>query len=71
MQYANIFSSSTQPLVYTDDTLVQRGDIVLRLREHDGRVVSAEVAKVWQPMYYEDGSPLGVVLVAANADLDE
>ena len=22
-------------------------------------------------MYYEDGSPLGVVLVAANADLDE
>lgn len=71
MSYANVFNSTHHPLVYTDQTLVQRGDIVLRLREHDGRVVSAEVAKVWQPMYYENQLPIGVALVAANADLDE
>lgn len=63
--YANIYESATQPLHYTDNTLVQRGDIVLYLHEEHGRVKEARMMRVWDCIYYKNGEPIGVVLVDA------
>lgn len=67
LQHAhNCYESSTSPLHYADNTLVQRNDVVLHLIEQDGRIVKAEIARVWDTIYYQDGSPIGVVLVNAE-----
>lgn len=64
-QYANIYESATQPLRYTDNTLAQRGDVVLYLHEEHGRVKEARMMRVWDSVYYQDGEPIGVILVDA------
>ncbi len=62
-----VYDSAVRPLVYADDTLVQRGDFVLRLTESEGRIVDAGVARVWDTLYYDNGLPIGTALVAADA----
>lgn len=64
---ATVYESSVHPLVYADNSLVQRGDFVLRLVEQAGRIVDAGVARVWDTLYYDNGLPIGTVLVAADA----
>ncbi len=64
---ATVYESSVRPLLYADNTLVQRGDFVLRLHESEGRIVHAEVARVWDTLYYDNGLPIGTALVAADA----
>lgn len=66
-QYANVYESATNPLCYTDKTLAQRGDIVLYLHEEEGRVMQARMMRVWDCIYYQDGEPIGVVLVSAES----
>lgn len=66
-QYANVYESATKPLCYTDKTLAQRGDIVLYLHEEGGRVKEARMMRVWDCIYYQDGEPIGVVLVDAES----
>lgn len=66
-QHANCYESATNPLHYTDNTLVQRGDVVLYLHEDLGRVTKAQIMRVWDTIYYEDGEPIGVVLIDAES----
>ncbi len=66
-QYANTYESADKPLRYTDNTLVQRGDVVLYLHEEHGRVTKARMMRVWDTIYYKEGEPIGVVLVDAES----
>lgn len=66
-RYANCYESATHPLRYTDNTLVQRSDVVLYLHEQDGRATKAQIMRVWDTIYLEDGSPIGVVLLDAES----
>lgn len=61
--FATRYESHTQPLHYTSRVLLEAGDIVLHLVEEQGRVVAAQAAQVWGTLYYDDGSPIGAVLV--------
>lgn len=69
-QHANIYESSTHPLHYADNTLAQRGDVVLYLHEEQGRITKAQIMRVWDCIYYQDGLPIGVVLLDAETRRD-
>lgn len=69
-QHANTYESSTHPLHYADNTLAQRGDVVLYLHEEEGRITEAQIMRVWDCIYYQDGLPIGVVLVDAESRRD-
>lgn len=69
-QYANIYESSHHPLHYADNTLAQRGDVVLYLHEEEGRIVDAKIMRVWDGIYYQDGMPIGIVLIDAESRRD-
>lgn len=69
-QHANTYESSTHPLHYADNTLAQRGDVVLYLHEEEGRIIQAQIMRVWDCIYYEDGSPIGIVLLDAELPRD-
>lgn len=69
-QHANTYESTHYPLHYADNTLAQRGDVVLYLQEEEGRIVNATMMRVWDSIYYQDGTPIGVVLVDAQSRRD-
>lgn len=67
-KFANVYQSKTQPLHYSDRILLRPDDIVLYLIEQEGRVDRIVAAKVWQNLYYQDGSPIGAALVSTNSN---
>lgn len=50
--------------------MAQRGDVVLYLHEEEGRITEAQIMRVWDCIYYQDGLPIGVVLVDAESRRD-
>lgn len=69
-QHSTCYESTTHPLHYADCTLAQRGDVVLYLSEQDGRITQAQIARVWDAIYYDNGLPIGIVLVDAESPKD-
>lgn len=69
-QHANTYESTHHPLHYADNTLAQRGDVVLYLQEEEGRIVNAKMMRVWDGIYYQDGTPIGIVLIDAESRRD-
>lgn len=69
-QHANTYESTHHPLHYADNTLAQRGDVVLYLHEEEGRIVNAQMMRVWDGIYYQDGTPIGIVLIDADSRRD-
>lgn len=63
---------SQTPMHYATGEVIQRGDFVLHIHTNsDGYYVAALPARVWQPLYYRDGSALGVALVSGDASSEE
>lgn len=64
--YSTCYESATHPLHYADNTLVQRGDYVICFSEENNRITHATYARVWDTLYYDNGLPIGTVLIDAN-----
>lgn len=67
-RFSAIRDSEQNPLHYENRVVLEAGDIVLHLVAEQGRVVRVEIARVWDTLYYEDGSPIGAVLVSPEED---
>lgn len=65
--HANCYESATDPLCYADQTLVQRGDYVICFGRNEGRVTAIGRARVWDTLYYDNGTAIGTVLIDADA----
>lgn len=63
-KFSHQYHSATQPLHYENRLLLERNDIVLHLVAEQGRVARLELARVWNTLYYPDGSPIGAVLIS-------